>query len=422
MAKLKHLSFSFLFYTGVTALEALTPIVLIPILTRYLTRYDYGLWSIFQAVVAVLIPVISLSFRDYVRMRYLSMDRDGLRVLLNGSVLTMMLMAVLGIIVILLFHEPLEYWLKLGPLGLLATIGITLCYGIFYLALAVCQFANERKTFAIIQLMQSTVTIILTAGLVYYYREWQACVFGRLIGLTFAASASLYFLYKKMGCFRPMQINKAIMLKLIRFGYVYLPSGLFVIVVALTNRIYIANKLGLEETSLYAVTESLAMMLSLVITGFIYALQPWLFKKMSGQDEHGMEHVGLACFLFVLGVPFAGFVMSMIAELLIPYVLGKEFQLVTLYLLPVLLVVSMQGWLLLVKAFLHFYNRIEYMTICGSIVMVSNALLGWYLIPAYHLYGAALASGSAYVLGTISGLMCLGIIRKNAQNNIARAA
>ncbi|MBI4863767.1 MAG: hypothetical protein HY815_26425 [Candidatus Riflebacteria bacterium] len=54
------------------------PFLLLPIMTRYLTPFDYGVLSMFGVLVAVALPLVTLSLHGAVGVRYFDGDRAGL--------------------------------------------------------------------------------------------------------------------------------------------------------------------------------------------------------------------------------------------------------------------------------------------------------------------------------------------------------
>ncbi len=415
MGRFRHLIGHTAFYTFANAIEALTPIIMIPFLTRYLSRHEYGLWSLFQAAAVVIIPLIGLTLKDAIRMRYLELSREEFVRYLNSVTAITALLALPAVFFVISFQEMLTGWFKLNLDGLIALVAVAALYSFFYTALAICQFAGKRQVFVWLQLMQAGVAITATFLFVLNDSGWKGCVFGRVVGLTAACAAAGLFLAREFGWCRPFQTRLAYVREQVIFGAHYLPFGLFPVVIPLTNRLLIANMVSVGETSLYAIAESFAMLLYLGINGFMHAWQPWLFKRLSGKDASGTHGVVLPGVLFALLLPVAGAALSVAAVIVSPIVLGPAFMEVNHFVFWMMLATSMRGWFLIAQSFVHFRQRVGLMSLCSIVAMVANAWLSWQWIPIYGATGAVWASIAAYLLATAITLIVIARLYRSAR-------
>ncbi len=415
MAKLKQLYHHTLFYTFANMIEALAPLILIPYLTRTLTVYDYGLWTVFQSCVAVLVPLIGLGYKDAIRMYYLHLTQKEFGGLLTSATVIILSLTVCAVVMVWVSHDALEQWLHLPSAGLLAMIGAAAFYSFFYMAMATCQFAHERRVFIIVQSVQTGVSLLSTVAFIYSGFGWEGCVYGKLIGLAAACVVSAFFLATRFHWCRPLAISYAYIRTLAVFGAQYLPYGLLFVVVPLTNRLLIAHMSDMESVGLYALGESFSMALNLVIVGFMFAWQPWLFRKLAGHDADGMHSVRLSCTLFVVGLPLSGVVLTGMSYIAAPILLGPNFQGATAYVFAMMMAAAASGYVLLAHSFLHYHRRVGVMSLCALLAMVSNGVVSMWLIAEMGPVGAGWGAAICYMGAALLAAICA----RNTRSRVA---
>lgn len=382
------------FYTFANTIEALTPLVMIPVLTRYLDKSEYGLWAIFQAVVTFLIPAIGLSFRDAIRMRYLQLSLAEFSKYINSATVIISYLATIAFLTVILFNEPLTALIEINLVGLLAMVAMSVLYIFFYMTLAICQFADERAVFAKLQAVQTVISIGAMLLFVMNDYGWKGCAFGKLAGLSVVMVFAALFLYRRFRWCHPFRIDAAYKRELILFAAKYLPVGFFLVVIPLTNRLILSNTAGVEQTSLYAVSESFAMGLSLLTIGFMYAWQPWMFRKMQEADYRTARKSVILCTIgYIAALPFAGFILAVISWWVIPFLLGAQFQDVRNFILGNMMLISGLGAFQIMQSFLHYKKKIGWMSFCSLLVIFlnffSSLTISKYASPVYVAYGTA---------------------------------
>lgn len=403
---LKHLAQGSVFYTIANSIEAFSPMLLAILLTRILSPEEYGIWILFIALVTFVRPIINLSLQDALRMNYYQMD-----VLERGSFVwsalflsSLCLLAML--IVTWLFSASLSTLLNFPELWLLMVPVTSFLYASFYFLLAYNQFAQNRRRFLLLHLVQTGSGIVLIALLVLSDWRWQGVIVGKVAGLFLVVILGLIWM-RKLLVSAAGRLTAQSLGKLARFGLLYLPTGMGLVAVPLTDRVIVSELLGMSVNGLFGAAALFGSVAFVVINGFIHAWMPWLFRKLNS-DEPASKDIVIVSVLFSLGLPLAGLAIYGVSLYLAPILIGERFA-DALPLIPWAIAgtVSM-GYFFHNQTFLHHKKALVAMSVSSFSCIILNAVFSYFGAIHFGAAGVFYATVGAFLVAAcISGLFAL---------------
>lgn len=165
-------------------------------------------------------------------------------------------------------------------------------------------------------------------------------------------------------------------------------------------KIYVGQGLeGSAESGLYSATLRIAILMTLFITAFNYAVEPFFFKNMSDEQAPFLYARVANVFTFVGCIIMLGILMNID---LVQYILGKDFR-EGLGILPILLLAN-----LLLGIYFNFavWYKIKDKTYFGALISIVGSIImmiiSMYQIPLIGRMGAAYAQ-----LGCYAGMLTL---------------
>ena len=183
------------------------------------------------------------------------------------------------------------------------------------------------------------------------------------------------------------QFDTAYAKKLLSSSLLMMASG-FLIACQVRCEYYLIDYfLGIKEVGIYAAAFKCMELFDIMVVIFSMILVPELAKKQS------IEFPVLASRIYLLGLLFfvAMLVPILLVYLLSPWVYGTQYF-AAQELLPWL---SLRPLLMLMGSirsiFLVLEGRVRYVPICAFVGLLSSLGLGWFLIPAFGLLGAAIS-------------------------------
>ena len=396
---LKKLTQNSAFYTFANSIEAFSPFLLAIILTRHLAPDEYGVWVLFIALVTFLRPLINLTIQDALRMHFFEMnDAERARFVWSSFCLTTICTASL-IAITLALSQPLSTALSM-PAEWLVTIPIAAyLYAVFYFLLAYNQFAHDRQRFLGLHMVQTAASLACIALLIFNGWGWQGVVIGKIAGLAIGCVAGISWLITELQ-FANVLRQRPQLVRLAKFGLLYLPTGMGLVAIPLTDRLIVTHVLGLAENGLYGVAALFGVAVFVAINGMLHAWMPWLFRSLN--DWHGKSReIITVSLVFLALLPLGGVTAYFVSVPVAPFIIGGEFD-GAFHMIPWAIAgtVSM-GYFFHNQAYLHFKKAILPMSLSSFACITLNAVFSYYGAIHYGVIGVLAATIAAFLVAAL---------------------
>lgn len=413
MKKIVNLLGHGLFYTFAVSIESIAPFVLAPVLTHYLTVYDYGIWAIFQAACAFLRPVLGLAMDDYVRMRHHHHSRERM----VGSLIAIIglsgLISIASCGIMMIFAAPLSQLLHFPQNWFWSIVLCAWLHAMFYMLLAFYQFESQKPRFAMVHFIQAMGTLTFSILLVISGWGWAGAVLGKIGGLLCGCLLAIFWIGRTFPANALSHVRRATMAELASFGWRYLPNGMVFVVIILTDRLLLANLVSVDAASLFAVASLFPMVLMTVIQGYIFGWQPWCFKRLQTPNRKDTPELAAGAGLFFIGLPIGSLILAFVSQWFGPYIIGPHFNDAFTYILPLCLAMAAQGYYYFLQSILQFYHRLSALSWIAACTMAANLILNFILIARYGTLGSCWATLIAYMLAFgLTAAVALSTLRK----------
>ena len=383
------------FYTFANSIEAFSPFILAIILTRLLTPGEYGIWVLFIALAAFVRPIVSLTIQDGLRMHFFEMD-DTERADFVWSSLCLATLCMAGIVApVLMFAAPLSKAVSF-PAEWLVTIPIAAyLYATFYYLLAYNQFDHNRRRFLFLHLTQSAASLIFISLFVLSGWSWPGVIVGKMLGLAVGGLVGACWLIKSLDFNRAIR-QRPHLRRLVKFGLMYLPTGMGLVAIPLTDRLIVTHILGLAQNGLYGVAALFGVAVFVAINGIIHAWMPWLFRSLGDWQSKSRE-ILIVTALFLGILPLGGIIANYAVIPIAPVVIGEKFT-AAFDLIPWAIAGAIaMGYFYHNQAFLHFKKAIVPMSISSLACIILNVVLSYYGAIHYGLAGVFAATIGAFL-------------------------
>lgn len=408
---LKKIYTSSMIYALANSIEALAPFIIAVILTRKLSPDEYGLWVLFIALFTFIRPVISLSIQDAMKMHYFEMDRNMLAELILSAFFLMSTVTLMFTTLAYLGRDYLSSWLKFPSQWIVSIIATAYLYSIFYFLLSLNQFEGNKIRFIMLHIIQTTFGIGITTALVLTGWEWKGAIIGKIAGLLVVFLLGVIWLPKDL----QFSISTKIFLqakKLTKFGLHYLPTGLSIVIIPLTDRLVISHMLGLSENGFYGAAALFGSAFFVVVNGFLLAWMPWLFRKLMQQDKNYRMEIRSVSLSFILLLPIIAICFYWLCTFAAPYIIGESFDDSFVYIPWVISAFVMQGYFFHNQAFLLHRQAVVIMSVSSTLCILLNIILSYSWSLTHGVQGVIFATIVSYALSALlSGFFSFRIYR-----------
>ncbi|WP_192983302.1 lipopolysaccharide biosynthesis protein [Marinilactibacillus psychrotolerans] len=262
-----------------TFLPRLTSIITLPILTAFLTNAEYGTLDLINTLVSLLLPVATLQIQ-LAAFRFLIDHRNKHEK--SSKIITNIVVFIAATSLITL--TILFFSLHLLSIKIRVLICLYFFIDIFYITLQqIARGLSKNRLYSESAIVQSLINLFMLILTVYYF---DSGLLGAILSLFSATLLATIFLITRgqiISFINFKLISKTTIKKMISYSWPMVPNSLSLWVVNLSDRLIITGFLGIEANAIYAVSNKIPSLFSIVQTAFVFAWQE--SASIASKDE-----------------------------------------------------------------------------------------------------------------------------------------
>ncbi|WP_066163941.1 lipopolysaccharide biosynthesis protein [Aliarcobacter cryaerophilus] len=367
------------------------PFLLLPVLTRYLTPYDYGIIASFLGLVSFLVIFIGLNGHSAININYFKLDKEKLGVYIVNVLLILIFTTFLCLVIILILSNFIEN--KLAITLEWQILAVITALGQFITLVNLSLWIVEQKPvqFGLYQSFQTIlITLISIILVVGYSFNWQGQLLAIVIGTLVLSFSSIIVLYKR-GLLN-LKIEKLYIKDFIKFGIPLVPHDFGAWLRTQGDRFIIIYFVGVGATGLFSVGQQMGVIMNVLTSSINKALSPILYKILSNEITYETKRniVKVSYFLF-LGIVFVGFTLIFLLQLIYPYLLGKEFQDSLFLTQLIILGFIFEGFYFVVVNYIFYFKKTSSLSKITFSISILHIVLSFILVGLFGAIGAGYA-------------------------------
>ena len=362
-------------------------IILVPYYTRVMTSAEFGITDVLQAIVALLMPIFSLTIYEGVFRFAMERHYDQKSVFSTG-----VLVSVLGSAILLLVgvvcspFVPRQYvWLVVAN-----TIAVMFRSLLSQYARAI----NRVKLFTVDNLL---ITVFVLIFNIYFITEKGWGVTGYILGYTLANVLScvllLSSLRKECRC-SIKSLDGFLMQDMLLFSAPLIPNTICWWISSFIDRIIITTNLGGSANGLYAAAHKIPSLLTVIVSVFFQAWQISAnqeFKKKDVSSFYTEVHEQIFA-----AVTLISSVLILLCRPITDVFLGASYESSWLY-MPVLLVaMTFFSFAQFLGSIYSANMRTTMALVTNLAAVVVNLVLNLVLVEKIGVLGAGIATACSY--------------------------
>jgi O-antigen/teichoic acid export membrane protein len=380
-----------LIYGATSAFSRIATLLLLPLLTAYLTPAEHGVLSLLTVLTAILVPLLSLGLGAAAGAAYFEANNAGRKASTIWTSLLLMAPGVILLVSIASGYPTALSMVMFDSASYARPVAITLLSTACSIAALpftmYLQFEERAGVYACVMLTSSAISMVVTvAGVVWLRLGIDAVVFGTLVG----QAAIVMLLSVIVGTKLPVRFSRVVLDELIRLGLPLVPAFAFLLVVQHGNRFLLERLNGLDALGIYTVGFNLGLALSLLVGAFQSAWLPFAMSFAERQDEARSVFGRVLTYYAIAGgaLTVLFFVGARPAVLLLTQPnFHDAYQVVGFS-------AATQFFIGAFSIFLpgvYFARKVQYVTFVQAVTAIAAILLNLLLIPQMGVPGAGLA-------------------------------
>jgi|GEM_PF-401719 len=393
---------SSLVYLLGSVITAALPMLLLPVLTRYLTPTDYGIVATSTVIVQIFTVVLGLNAFGLITRTHFDRNAVAQQRLVSTSIMLAIILSGSLLLLLLPTSDVLETATKFPAswMFVLVLLAFTTVAQTTYLSLL--QARDEPNRYIRIQIAGTTLNLgfsllfVVALGM-----DWRGRMLAIVISGALVAVVGLYGLVSKLRLLR-VSFDMGSLRSLLSFGIPLIPHFIGGWVMMMVARLYLNNLATVADTGLYSVGFNIAAPIALFVGAANQAYVPALFSKLS--DPATLDRLLLARVLLIGAavLPILAVLYGFAAYWFLPLIVGPRFYGAADYVLWLGLAFAIQGVYFIFGNFVIYSKRTSLMSwradFLGGLAMLIACPL---LIQINGPIGAAQASALAFAVSCI---------------------
>lgn len=333
------------------------PFLLLPYFSRKLGVEGYGELSYYQTFSALFVIFIGLSQEGAISRYFYFYGKRSLNlVMITGYLYTL---CISGLILLICWYFKSK---------IIAYVAIGAIFQSFLnVQLSIRQCQKQATAYTAIQLMSAIFSAVITIVIMEYYDS--ELVEKRILAILFSNALVFviaYLLYTKKVKYKRFSVKhyKIALIYILSFGLPLILHHSSIFLKGQLDRIFIYHKFSESDLGLYAMGAQMAMILAVVIQALNKATVPYLYEGLKS-GKINVSNIHKWALYALLTVPVPAFLMWLIPENVIVWILGNQFigtkYYIILFLISTMLVVP---YLILVN-YLFFYGKNKLISLCS---------------------------------------------------------
>lgn len=394
----KHKLFKNTFiYTSSNVIGSAIPFLLLPILTRYLTPYDYGIVATFQVLLAIAVVFVGLNLRGAVSVNFFKLNKEELKIYIGNAIFIEIISFVFILCIIYIFKTYLAQLIKFPAHWLPIIIVAALGRSIFMINLTLWQVEQKALPYALFQILHVIINVGLSLILVVMLGwKWQGRLFSIVAAAIIFGVLSILIIRKRQ--YIVFSFNKKYVKDALFFGIPLIPHALGGWIATSIDRIFINSMVNIAATGVYVVGYQVGMIIGLLATSFNQTWTPFLFEKLKNNRRATKIKIVKFTYLYFVAIIVLALILSFFAPSFLGFFVGKSFYSAYKYVLWIALAYAAGGMYFMVVNYIFYVKKtyiLAWITFLGAGV---NIGLNYFLIKANGAIGAAQATMISFFL------------------------
>ncbi len=369
--------------------------LMIPIFTRILSSYDYGIMSTYNSWIGILSMVIGFALHTGIRLAFVDfkdqyddyMSATAFFTIISSAAMSVM---ILGVAWILGFKTQL---LLIG-LCLLQSSATALVQDYSYYLMMKYQYKMRTA----LMILPNIISIILSMAVIIFVFDNEKYM-GRIIPTALVTAA--FAIYVLILIFKKSRVlwKKEYLVYGLRISAPLIIHGIALNVLSQSDRTMITMLADASQTGIYSLIYNFSMVATVITTSLEGVWVPWFIIKMEEKNQEKLINKSVKDYINLM--TYAMFCLTLVAPEIVKLMADKIYWEGIVIIPPVVLANFVVFMYTLYVNIEHYYKRTIYITINTLIAAGINIILNFIFIPYFGYVAAAYTTLISYIISFV---------------------
>lgn len=258
----------------------------VPIITRILSTYDYGIVTTYNSWVIILSIVLGLALHTGIRMAYVDF-KDSFDKYVSSSIvftiISSLLVSFIALVAIYVFNINVSIWLVF--FCLLQAIASALIQDYDYYLMM--QYRYKLRTGVMI--FPGLVSVIVSIYVIIFVLD-DKLYLGRILPTSIIYFGTAFIIVTVFFIRHGVSFNREYIVYGLKLSTPLIIHGIALNVLSQSDRIMITSLAGASQTGIYSLIYNLSMIATVITTSFEGVWVPWFLQEMKARDISSIRY------------------------------------------------------------------------------------------------------------------------------------
>ncbi|WP_169824050.1 lipopolysaccharide biosynthesis protein [Anaerobacillus alkalidiazotrophicus] len=366
----------------------------IPIFTRILTTYEYGIINTYASWVAIMTMVLGMTFHMGIRSAfndYKNKVDNFMSAITFFSIISAFSLSLLILVMVLMLPIDVN----------LALILMCLVQGFFAAIIqnySMYLMMNLRYKWRTVLLVFPNLFINLIAILAIFFVFENNAHFGKIIPSVLVTSLFGFILIILIFRKSKVLINKTYWKYALSISLPIILHGLSLNILTQSDRIMITSFVGASETGVYSLVYNFSMIATVVIVSLEGVWIPWFNKKL---NERNLNQINDKVNIYIAIMSYMTVAIILVSPEILKLMAPKEYWHGKI-IIPLIVLSSFMIFVYTLYVNIeHFHKKTKIIALNTILAAISNIVLNFIFIPIYGMYAAAFTTLISYIISLV---------------------
>lgn len=366
------------------------PLLILPILTRYLTPAEYGGLALFTFYFAISKTITGAPIHQVVSKYFFSSDKKSIAEIIGSSIIIVGALSLSALIVIIVMYPYLQYYLNIPLLWLALMPPASFAFIVFSIGLTVLRNLKNVALFGKHQIFNTVINIVISLILIVVLTwSWHGRALGIII--SYFISALIVFWYLHKSGYISFAISKNLFNNILRTVIPLIPNSFQLVLISQMGIYFIQYFFTKDLLGLYAIGFQVATVINILVTTLNMSWSPFIYEQISKEKPFNKLYVTRMLYVF-MGVICGGVIFINITSGIILRIMTTPDFYGANEFIPWLTVGFMfYGFYILLMPILIKNDKQNYISVVSFISMIVMVFLNYWFIGLFGYIGVAYA-------------------------------
>lgn len=371
-------------------------VIFTPVFTRLMTTEEFSSYAVFQSWETILTVFATLNISNYATAKALVEFKDDRDTFISSAEFLTVILTIFTFGIFLLIKSFFEE-LSTFPIWILILLFIDIISVAFFSFWSQLErFEQRYRTLTFVSVLMGIGSPVIAFLLISFseqlslYKGW-ARILGLVVSNGIVATLILYTSFKKS--------KKPFTTKYWKFSISYciplIPHFLSMAFLQKIGQLFVNHYCGEDISGIYALANSLAMLMMVFNDALTKTLVPWTYQKMA---EEKYQEINSPVILSLALIGVLDIVMAIVAPELVA-IFANELYVQAVYAVPPLVAVCFFGFLYNTFSNIeYYYKETKFVSIASIVAGIVIVLANFIFVPKFGFIAAAYSALLSYMV------------------------